>query len=177
MKKSIIMLLLSMVLAVGCQAQNDEMAPAEQASQEVESSELVETAGYEPGAWITDYQLALNYSEALNRPVLINFTGSDWCPWCFKLRDEVFIQPEFDSYAKDNLVLLTIDFPQKKKLPEAETRANEALAKQFGIEGFPTILLVNAEGAILAKTGYQRGGADAYVKHLQELLAGNESTD
>ncbi len=171
------MLLLCMVLAVGCQAQTDETSPAEKASEEVESAELVETSGYEPGTWITDYQLALGYSEALSRPVLINFTGSDWCPWCFKLRDEVFIQPEFDSYAKDNLILLTIDFPQKKKLPEAEASSNDALAKQFGIEGFPTILLVNAEGDILAKTGYQRGGAEFYVKHLQELLAGNDSTD
>ncbi|MBP9006489.1 MAG: thioredoxin family protein, partial [Candidatus Syntrophosphaera sp.] len=50
---------------------------------------------YEPGTWLTDYNLALRLSKESGKPVLINFTGSDWCPWCFRLRDEVFSQDAF----------------------------------------------------------------------------------
>lgn len=173
MNKLIIMLLLSMVLIVGCQAEDTEMKPAEAEVQMPESAEIT----YEPGTWISDYQLALNLSEELSRPVLINFTGSDWCPSCFKLRDEVFVQPEFLDYAKSNLILLTIDFPSKKKLPPAEAQANQALAEQFGIQGFPTILLINSQEDVIAQTGYQQGGAGAYVQHLQDLLPANQSDE
>lgn len=165
------MLLLSMVLVVGCQAEDKELEPV-LAEDKLPDSTAV---AYEPGTWITDYQTALSLSEELNRPVLINFTGSDWCGWCFKLRDEVFVQPEFQDYAKSNLILLTIDFPRKKKLPPAEAQANQALAQQFGIEGFPTILLIDAQQEVIAQTGYQEGGAEAYVAHLQSLLEAKES--
>ncbi len=180
MKKLIIMLLLSLVLVVGCQAENNdpaleaveaaEAAEAVQADAEVAETPAENPVGYEAGTWITDYQLALNYAEQLDRTVLINFTGSDWCQWCFRLRDEVFTLPEFKAYAKENLVLLTIDFPSKKKLPPAEAQANQALAEQYGIQGYPTILLLNPQGKEIARTGYQYGGAAAYVQHLQELI-------
>lgn len=173
MKRLIFMLLLSMVLVVGCQAGDKEIEPV-LADDKLPDSTAV---AYEPGTWITDYQLALNLSEELSRPVLINFTGSDWCPWCFKLRDEVFVQPEFLDYAKSNLILLTIDFPRKKKLPPAEAQANQALAEQYGIEGFPTILLIDAKEKVIAQTGYQQGGAGAYVQHLQDLLSAYESDE
>lgn len=130
-----------------------------------------EKDNYEPGTWLTDYSLALRLSQESGKPVLINFTGSDWCPWCFRLRDEVFAQDTFIKFAKENLILLMIDFPMHKKLPPEQVKINEALQEKYGIEGYPTVVMVNAEGKEIARTGYREGGADNYVVHLKELLA------
>jgi len=132
-----------------------------------------EASNYAEGSWITDYSQALASAANLNRHVLINFTGSDWCSWCFKLRDEVFTQPAFIDYAKANFVLLTVDFPRRTKLPASQQKANQALAESFGVQGFPTIVLVDSQGKEITRTGYQYGGAENYVKHLKELLGEN----
>ncbi len=176
---SILMLLLALVF-VGCKAKEDPAAMAGQAEpalqenaddllQTVEST-VEEQSVYVPGEWITDYQAALKYAQELGRPILMNFTGSDWCPWCFKLRDEVFVQKEFISYAKDNLVLVTVDFPKKKQLPKQEQMINDKLAEQYSVEGFPTIVLADHKGKEINRSGYQPGGAAAYVTHIKEML-------
>lgn len=165
--------MLAMILAisaVGCTAKDQPVQEVEKTPAAADTIITADSA-YEQGTWITNYNDALTFATELKRPILINFTGSDWCPWCFKIRDEVFIQDEFKAYAKDNLVLLTIDFPSKKKLPPAEVKQNNALQKQYGIEGYPTILLIDSEGKEINRTGYQPGGAAAYVKHIQELLS------
>lgn len=177
MNKLIIVLILSLVLVAGCQAQNNDENPNVDTENAAGNAETQNQTEYEPGSWITDYPLALSYAEKLDRPVLINFTGSDWCPWCFRLRDEVFVQPEFADYAKDNLILLTIDFPSKKKLPAEEIKANQALAEKYDIEGYPTILLLDAHEMEIARTGYQPGGAQSYVKHLQDLISEAKTSD
>lgn len=120
--------------------------------------------------WGTDYEAACKQAKETQRPILIDFTGSDWCGWCIKLDKEVFDLPAFKAYAKDNLVLLKLDFPRRKKLKAELVKQNEKLMEQFGVRGFPTILLVNADGKELARTGYQSGGAKAYVEHLKALL-------
>ena len=122
------------------------------------------------GDWLENYTEALAAAKQLKRPVLIDFTGSDWCGWCIRLDREVFSQKAFIKYAKNDLVLLKLDFPQRKKLSEALQKQNMELAKKFGIRGFPTIVIVNAEGKEIARTGYQRGGAKNYVDHLKDLL-------
>jgi thioredoxin-related protein len=121
-------------------------------------------------AWMTDFEAAKKVAAEKNIPILADFTGSDWCGWCIRLKEEVFTKAEFISYAKDNLVLLELDFPRKKEVPEEVRKQNEALLGVYEIRGFPTILLLDAEGKELARTGYRRGGAKAYVKHLKELL-------
>ena len=120
--------------------------------------------------WETDWSKALEKAGKSGQPVLVDFTGSDWCPWCFRLRDEVFVQPEFIDFAKENLILLTIDFPSKTKLPPEVAKANQALAEKYDIEGFPTILIINSQEELIAQTGYQDGGAGPYVEHLRELM-------
>jgi thioredoxin-related protein len=82
----------------------------------------------------------------------------------------VFSTKAFKQYAKKNLVLFAADFPRGKKLPEKVVAQNKELARSYGIQGFPTVLLVDANGKEIARTGYQEGGGEAYVKHLQELL-------
>jgi protein disulfide-isomerase len=127
-------------------------------------------SGKAEGNWLTDFAQAKTLAAEQKRPIFINFSGSDWCGWCVKLDGEVFSQEAFVKYAGENLVLLLADFPKRTKLPEAIAAQNNKLAENYGIRGFPTVLLVDAEGKVLAQTGYQRGGADAYVEHLKGLL-------
>jgi len=127
-------------------------------------------AAAESTLWLTNYEQALKVATEKNRPVLVDFTGSDWCGWCIKLDKEVFSKDAFKAYARDNLVLLKLDFPRRKMLPKEKSARNQELAEIFGIRGFPTIVLLGADGKEKARTGYQRGGAEAYVEHLKGLL-------
>lgn len=122
-------------------------------------------------AWLTDFETARARSRAENKPLLIDFTGSDWCPPCMRLRKEVFSKPEFAGYAAKNLVLLEVDFPRRRPLPPAQQAANDALAQQFGIDGFPTIVLIDPAGETLARLGYTRGGAAAFIAEVERVRA------
>ena len=122
--------------------------------------------------WLHDYEAAKKQAKEEGKPIFINFTGTDWCGWCIRLEKEVFSQEEFKKYAAESLVLVEVDFPKKKE-QSAELRAqNDALDKQFEIQGYPTLFLLDAEGKKLSEdVGYREGGAAAYVVHLKELLA------
>ena len=121
--------------------------------------------------WMTDFAAAQAKARAENKPLLVDFTGSDWCGWCIRLDEEVFSQSAFQAYAAAELVLVEIDFPRRKTLSAELKAQNEALAQQYGIRGFPTILLLSPEGELIEKTGYRRGGPESYVAHLKEILA------
>ena len=122
------------------------------------------------GLWMTDFEAAQKAAAEKNLPILIDFSGSDWCGWCIRLDKEVFATSAFQAFAKENLVLVLADFPRKKLSAEQVAR-NEKLAKQYGVEGFPTVLLLDAKGDVKARTGYRPGGAEAYVEHLKGLLS------
>jgi len=119
--------------------------------------------------WLTDLSKAQAEAKAQHRLLLLDFTGSDWCIWCKKLDAEVFKQPEFESYAKEHLVLLTVDFPRKTAVAPEVKKQNEELAEKFGIEGFPTIVVLNGDGKQVGELGYEPGGASAFVKQLKKL--------
>jgi len=119
--------------------------------------------------WLTDYDAALKQAAAEKKPVLIDFTGSDWCGWCIRLDKEVFSQKEFVDYAAANLVLLKLDFPHKKELPAAEKAQNEKLAKKYKIEGFPTIIVLNPAGKQIGELGYEEGGAANWIASLEKV--------
>ncbi len=121
-------------------------------------------------SWLTDFAQAKKTAAETQRPVLVDFSGSDWCGWCIKLDQEVFSQAAFKAYAASNLVLLLADYPRKKEQPAELKKQNEGLAETYAIRGFPTILLLDAAGKELARTGYRAGGAEAYVEHLKQLL-------
>lgn len=120
--------------------------------------------------WGTNLETALQQAKKENKAVLVNFTGSDWCQWCFKLSDEVFKQKEFEDYAKKKLILVMVDFPRKIEQTDEIKMYNQQLAQQYGVQGFPTILLFNSTGQAVAKTGYQPGGAENYIRHLESYL-------
>ena len=119
--------------------------------------------------WLTNFETAKAKARAENKMVLIDFTGSDWCPPCKILNKEVFSQPQFADYAAKNLVLLEIDFPRLKKQSDEEKSANEKLAGEFGIEGFPTIVILDPSGKVVGQLGYMPGGPTAFIAALEKL--------
>ena len=119
--------------------------------------------------WLSDLQKAQAEAKVNHKLLLLDFTGSDWCIWCKKLDAEVFAQPGFESYAKDNLVLMKVDFPRRTPLAPDVKKQNEELAQKYSIEGFPTIVVLNGEGKQVGELGYQPGGADAFVNELKKL--------
>jgi len=89
--------------------------------------------------WYTDYMTVHEISKTSNKPIFAFFTGSDWCGWCHKLQRDVFAKQEFIDWANKNVVLLELDFPRKKQLPEALAQQNYSLQQQFSVRGYPTI--------------------------------------
>jgi thioredoxin-related protein len=122
--------------------------------------------------WLTDFHRAQEEAKAGHKLLLINFTGSDWCGWCKRLDAEVFSKPEFADYAKQNLVLMTADFPRAKPLSSEVRQQNATLAQKFGIEGFPTIVLLNSDGKLMGALGYTPGGPTAFIEELKKVPKG-----
>ena len=120
--------------------------------------------------WRTNFQAAQSQAKAQNKTLLLAFTGSDWCPICKKLNDEVFSKPPFAAAAPKRFVLVSVDFPHEKKLPDAVKEQNGKLAKRYGINIYPRVLLVKPDGELMAIAGYMPGGAENYVKLLADLL-------
>ena len=120
--------------------------------------------------WEENLETALQKAKTENKAVLVNFTGSDWCIWCKRLSAEVFQQKEFEEYAKKSLVLVMLDFPKDIEQTQETKEYNNKLAQKYGIQGFPTILLIDGQGKLVAQTGYQPGGAAKYVEHLKSYL-------
>ncbi len=119
--------------------------------------------------WLTDLPKAQAQAKAEGKIVLVDFTGSDWCGWCIKLQKEVFSKPEFLQWAKANAVLVEIDFPKRKKQADDLKKANDALARKYGIEGFPTIVVLNGDGKKLGNLGYTPGGPQPFIDEVKKL--------
>ena len=127
-------------------------------------------AAFAGDGWLTSWDEAMKQSKKTGKPVLADFTGSDWCVWCKRLKGEVFDKPDFKKWAKDNVILLELDFPNSKPQPEALKKKNGELAKKYKIEGFPTVLFVDANGKELGRSGYMDGGPAAWTKNAAGIL-------
>jgi thioredoxin-related protein len=101
--------------------------------------------------WQTDYEQALATAKAARKCVLLDFTGSDWCGPCIEMKKVVFSKAVFLNYAKKNLVLVEVDYPRVKTLPEKVRKQNERLLHQYGIDksGYPTVILLNPDGKMI----------------------------
>jgi protein disulfide-isomerase len=118
-------------------------------------------------AWETDFAKASAAAAQQHKYMLLDFTGSDWCPWCIKMDKEVFNQPQFSDFAGKNLVLVKLDFPRRAAQSAAEKSQNEGLAKKFGIEGFPTYILLDSNGKeVRRQVGYLEGGPTTFIDWL-----------
>ncbi len=118
-------------------------------------------------SWGTDLPAALAQAKKEKKLVVMDFTGSDWCGWCIKLKKEVFDTADFAKYAKENLVLVEVDFPSKKKLSAELKKANDALKDKYEANGYPTIVVLNGEGKqVWKQVGYMAGGPKAWTEKL-----------
>ncbi|MDB6172720.1 MAG: thioredoxin [Chthoniobacteraceae bacterium] len=134
-------------------------------------SALTSSALLAAGGWDDDYSKALTQAKAEKKMVLLDFTGSDWCGWCMKLGKEVFSKKEFKDYAKGNLVLVEVDFPQGKRQSKKLKDQNEKLKGEFAIHGYPTIIMLDSEGKKIGQLGYMEGGAEPFIAALDKLKA------
>lgn len=122
--------------------------------------------------WLQRYDKALEQAEETGKPVLVNFTGSDWCGFCIRQEDEVFSTDEFKAWAEENVVLLELDFPRSKEQSDELKQQNRELQRKYEVRGFPTVLVLNAEGeAIERYVGYRPGmGAEKWIERTQEAV-------
>lgn len=120
--------------------------------------------------WFENHEPAKARARETGRPILVNFTGSDWCGYCIRMREEIFDTGIFAAWAKDRFVLLECDFPRSRSLPPEVAKQNEELADRYQIRGFPTILVLDDQGQVLAASGYKRGGAASWIAKLEEEL-------
>ena len=127
--------------------------------------------------WTDDFEAARKRAATEGKDLLIDFTGSDWCSWCVKLRKEVFEQPGFAA-AREKFILVELDYPEdKSRVTEAVALQNADLLKKYPITGYPTILLCDADGRPYAATGYQAGGPAEYLPHLDSLVPRKSARD
>lgn len=123
-------------------------------------------------AWTTDLPAAKATAKQQNKLVLMDFTGSDWCPPCKKLTAEVLSQKEFLDYAAKHFVLVELDFPSKKAQSAELKAANNKLKEQFAIKGFPTLVVITPDGKELwRKVGYGSGGPKSIMAELDKARA------
>ncbi|UFH35971.1 thioredoxin family protein [Flavobacterium acetivorans] len=134
----------------------------------VEAQELV---------WHTDVNKAIEISKKSKKPLLLFFTGSDWCGWCIRLQKEVLKTAEFEKWAKENVVLVELDYPRRTPQTPEIKKQNDELQKAFGIQGYPTIhfaKVTNKGGKVnfdgLGSTGYVAGGPVAWLAIANKII-------
>jgi len=134
----------------------------------VEAQELV---------WNNNLKNSIEISNKTKKPLLLFFTGSDWCGWCIRLQTEVFKTPEFKKWANDNVVLVELDFPRRTVLAPEITEQNNQLQQFFAVQGYPTVWFVNAsnsDGKVnidkLGNTGYLAGGPKVWLDTANGIL-------
>ncbi|MDL5053642.1 thioredoxin family protein [Oscillatoria laete-virens NRMC-F 0139] len=139
--------------------------------QATEGGASASTGSYRGGTWMTSYPQALQIAQRTNRPILLLFTGSDWCPPCKMLDKDVFNTSAFLNYARDNYILVKADFPRKHKLSASQEQANHELAGKFGINGYPSVFLLTPQGANTGpKMGaYQGDNLKIYLDAMQKF--------
>jgi thioredoxin-related protein len=128
--------------------------------------------------WHTDMAKASELSMKEKKPLMLFFTGSDWCGWCIRLQKEVFKKEEFIKWAKQNVILVELDFPKKTAQEEAIKQQNYQMQQIFQVKGYPTVWLVNpektAEGKInlsaLGSTGYVAGGPEKWLEGVNSII-------
>lgn len=118
--------------------------------------------------WQTDFAAAQAAAKKDDKAILLDFTGSDWCGWCIKMKKDSLDQKAFQEFADKKLVLLEVDFPNNKKQTDAVKKQNEDLQKRYQVEGYPTFVLVDGDGKELGRhVGYLKGGPSAFVQKIE----------
>ena len=120
--------------------------------------------------WTTDFSAARKRAAAEHKKLLLDFTGSDWCAACKQLERDVFPTEDFAAFAKD-YILVRVDYPAHKALKEPQKSQNEWLKSEYAIEGFPTVLILDARNRELGRVvGYAPDGPGAYLQSLTAAM-------
>ncbi|SCY51597.1 thioredoxin family protein [Flavobacterium caeni] len=134
--------------------------------------------------WETNLNKAADVAMKENKPLLLFFTGSDWCGWCIRLQKEVLKTPEFADWAQKNVVLVELDFPRRTPLPADLQQQNMQLQQVLEVRGYPTVWLVTPtkkDGKMnlskLGSTGYVAGGPSKWLEGANQILANGKSMD
>lgn len=126
-----------------------------------------------PVSWTGNFAEAQKQAKASHKQILINFSGSDWCGPCIRLRKEILESKSFEEYAANNLILVRADFPRQKKnqLPQAQIKLNESLAEVYNKDGkFPFTVLVDENGKVLRSwDGFPDESPEAFVSEIGKL--------
>ena len=127
--------------------------------------------------WYTDISIASEIAVTENKPMLILFTGSDWCSYCIRLQREVFKRESFTTWSKQNVILVEIDFPRYKEQPDSVVQQNKLLQEQFGIQGYPTVWFVSVNKiddvivtTPLGQSGYIPGGPQSWIDNANSII-------
>ena len=130
--------------------------------------------------WNNNLKNSIEISKKTKKPLLLFFTGSDWCGWCIRLQTEVFKTPEFKKWANENVVLVELDFPRRTALAPEITEQNNQLQQFFAVQGYPTVWFVNGsnvDGKVnidkLGSTGYLAGGPKVWLETANGILKKN----
>ena len=131
--------------------------------------------------WHTDLSKAVSISINEKKPIMLFFTGSDWCGWCMRLKKEVFNHEKFKIWSDEKIILVELDFPRRKKLESNILNQNRELARIFGVSGYPTCWLVKPQilenskvnFLKLGKLGYVAGGTDKWISVAEKFLIKN----
>ena len=136
----------------------------------------IQSVGAQELTWQTDINKAIELSAKSKKPLMLFFTGSDWCGWCIKLQKEVFMKPEFVEWA-NKVILVELDFPRKMQLEQKLKQQNQQLQQIFQVQGYPTIWFVNPQKngtqinlEQLGKTGYVAGGPEKFLEVANQFL-------
>lgn len=145
------------------------------ARQKEKKPEVAETATHETESlWLTDYKQAQEQAKSGKKPILLEFTGSDWCPPCRQLEKQILSTQAFEQYARSNFVLVQLDFPRGKVQAPEVAQQNLILARRFQIEVFPTVIILDSEGKKLGEViGFDpRSGPEGYIASLEKFRKG-----
>ena len=131
----------------------------------------------ENDGWLLNFDKAAEQSMKTGKPILANFTGSDWCGWCIRLKKEVFVTSAFKKWAKENVILLELDYPRRTQQTEEIKKQNKELQQFFGVRGYPTLHMFNVavldgktQITSLGKMGYLAGGPTPWIANANNYL-------
>ena len=127
--------------------------------------------------WLINFEEAAKLSIKSGKPILANFTGSDWCGWCIRLNREVFVTPEFKDWASENVILLELDYPRRQQQTDEIKKQNRELQQFFQVRGYPTLHIFNVvitdgktQITSLGKMGYLAGGPTPWIASANNYL-------
>ena len=132
----------------------------------------VASKGAAVGKWTMDYDAALVLAKQKKLPLMLNFTGSDWCSWCKLMDRSVFSKTAWQNYAREHLVLVTLDFPRNSgTMPAGYNQRNSRLQQQFAVQGYPTYIILDQDGqTVLGQLGAGRDiGPERFIEQLESL--------